>query len=147
MPLFISDSELQAAGSDVSLVAQRADAFILDLSQKLEALKARADAAAITSEQRCSAVEQKFLAISAQFRETENTKMQLENTLQSRSAELSQAQAQVHKLELESVRPKFQSFWIVSSLDRKLINHLYLYLCMENLFSCFSIKPMQLHMN
>ena len=103
MPLFITDSELGAAGSDVSLVAERADAYILDLSQKLEAMKARADASAITSEQRCSVVEQKFLAISAQFREMENTKTQLENTLQSRSAELSQAQAQVHKLELELV--------------------------------------------
>ena len=110
MPLFITDSELQSAGSDVSLVAERADAYILDLSHKLEAMKSRVDALAITSEQWCSVVEQKFLAISAQFREMENTKTQLENTLQSRSAELSQAQAQVHKLELELVRLHLSCF-------------------------------------
>ena len=52
-----------------------------------------------------------------QIREMENTKTQLENTLQSRSAELSQAQAQVHTLELELVSLYLSCFCVSIAQD------------------------------
>lgn len=104
MPLFMSDSELEREQGNVHAVVSKADAFIRELQEQLETQKARADAVTINAEQTCSLIEQKFLALSAQFSQLENEKDQSFATLERRSTELAQAQAQIHKLEIEAVR-------------------------------------------
>lgn len=104
MPLFISDTELQAAGGNIALIVEQADGHIQDLMQQLESQKARADAAGIMAEQHGAVVEQKFLTMSSQFKHMESEKTQLEHTLERRLAELAEVQAQVHKLELEGMK-------------------------------------------
>ncbi|GFS36627.1 nuclear pore anchor [Actinidia rufa] len=51
MPLFLSAAEYEQCSHDASLVAEKADAFIGQLYNQLETVKAQADAAAITAEQ------------------------------------------------------------------------------------------------
>uniref|UniRef100_A0A7I4FVD3 Nucleoprotein TPR/MLP1 domain-containing protein n=1 Tax=Physcomitrium patens TaxID=3218 RepID=A0A7I4FVD3_PHYPA len=104
MPLFMSDSELEREQGNVHAVVSKADAFIRELQEQLETQKARADAVTINAEQTCSLIEQKFLALSAQFSQLENEKDQSFATLERRSTELAQAQAQIHKLEIEAIK-------------------------------------------
>jgi len=103
MPLFMSDAELEREGGDVSVVVSRAEVYIRELQQQVETHKARADAAAINAEQTCALIEQKFLALTAQFSLLENEKEQTVATMERRSTELAQVQAQMHKLEIEAV--------------------------------------------
>lgn len=103
MPLFMSDAEFQREKDNVNAVVVHADVFIRDLQQQLETHRARADAVAINAEQTCALIEQKFLALSSQFSQLENEKEQTVATLGRRSTELAQAQAQIHKLEIEAV--------------------------------------------
>ncbi|CAK9875904.1 unnamed protein product [Sphagnum jensenii] len=104
MPLFMSDVELEREGGDVSVVVSRAEVYIRELQQQVETHKARADAAAINAEQTCALIEQKFLALTAQFSLLENEKEQTVATMERRSTELAQVQAQMHKLEIEAIK-------------------------------------------
>jgi nucleoprotein TPR len=104
MPLFMSDAELEREGGDVSVVVSRAEVYIRELQQQVETHKARADAAAINAEQTCALIEQKFLALTAQFSLLENEKEQTVATMERRSTELAQVQAQMHKLEIEAIK-------------------------------------------
>lgn len=104
MPLFISDTELRDSGGDVSLVVEKADAFIRELQDEVETCRARADAASITAEQSCALLEQKYISLSGQFTQLENEKARLAAALDRRATELAQAQAQTHKLELAVIK-------------------------------------------
>ncbi|CAM6077498.1 unnamed protein product [Sphagnum tenellum] len=104
MPLFMSDAELEREGGDVSVVVSRAEVYIRELQQQVETHKARADAAAINAEQTCALIEQKFLALTAQFSLLENEKEQTVATMERRSTELAQVHAQMHKLEIEAIK-------------------------------------------
>ncbi|PPS02417.1 hypothetical protein GOBAR_AA18245 [Gossypium barbadense] len=103
MPLFISDDELSRLSNDASAVAERADAFIRELYGELETAKAKADAAAITAEQTCSLLEQKFLSISGELSDLQSQNAQLQSSLDERHADLAQAQAQKHQLQIQTI--------------------------------------------
>ncbi|XP_021635125.2 nuclear-pore anchor isoform X2 [Hevea brasiliensis] len=103
MPLFISDDELARHSNDVSYVAAKADDFIRGLQAELETVKAAADAAAITAEQTCSLLEQKFLSLSSEFSKLESQNAQLQSSLDDRLSELAEVQAQKHQLHLQSI--------------------------------------------
>lgn len=105
----MTDSELEKERVNVDAIVSKADAFVRALQEQVETQKARADATAINAEQTCALIEQKFLILSGQFSQLENEKEQSFATLERRSTELAQAQGQIHKLEIEAVRPHF---WI-----------------------------------
>lgn len=106
MPLFVSDAELQEAANscNISVIVQKADAYIRELQQQLETSKAQGDATAITAEQNCALLEQKYFSLSGQFSQIENEKSQLTAALDKRATELAQVQAQTHKLELGAIK-------------------------------------------
>lgn len=104
MPLFVSDAELQEAGNDIAVIVQKADEHIRELQEQLETSKAQGDATAITAEQNCALLEQKYISLSAQFSQIENEKLQLTVALDKRATELAQVQAQTHKLELGAMK-------------------------------------------
>ncbi|PPD74337.1 hypothetical protein GOBAR_DD28735 [Gossypium barbadense] len=103
MPLFISDDELSRLSNDAAAVAERADAFIRELYGELETAKAKADADAITAEQTCSLLEQKFLSISGELSDLQSQNAQLQSSLDERHADLAQAQAQKHQLQIQTI--------------------------------------------
>ena len=103
MPIFITDDDLARHSNDASYVAAKADTFIRGLQRELETVRAAADAASITAEQTCSLLEQKFLALSAEFSKLESQNAQLQSSLDDRLSELAQAQAQKHQLHLQAV--------------------------------------------
>lgn len=113
MPLFISDDELARHSNDVGYVAAKADDFIRGLQAELETVRAAADAAAITAEQTCSLLEQKFLSLSSEFSKLESQNAQLQSSLDARLSELAEVQAQKHQLHLQSVLSFSLSFCIV----------------------------------
>ncbi|CAK7326022.1 unnamed protein product [Dovyalis caffra] len=103
MPFFITDDDLARHANDASYVAAKADEFIRGLQSELETVRAAADAAAITAEQTCSLLEQKFLSLSTEFSKLESQNAQLQSSLDDRLSELAQAQAQKHQLHLQSI--------------------------------------------
>ncbi|XP_021299554.1 nuclear-pore anchor isoform X2 [Herrania umbratica] len=103
MPLFISEEELSRLSNDVATVAERADAYIREMYGELETAKAKADTAAITAEQTCSLLEQKFLSISGELSDLQSQNAQLQSSLDERLADLAQAQAQKHQLHLQTI--------------------------------------------
>ncbi|EOY14280.1 Nucleoprotein TPR, putative isoform 1 [Theobroma cacao] len=103
MPLFISEEELSQLSNDVATVAERADAYIREIYGELETAKAKADTAAITAEQTCSLLEQKFLSISGELSDLQSQNAQLQSCLDERLADLAQSQAQKHQLHLQSI--------------------------------------------
>ncbi|KAJ7568538.1 hypothetical protein O6H91_01G036800 [Diphasiastrum complanatum] len=104
MPLFMSEEELDKAGDNVGAVVARADACIGELQVQLETQRARAGAASINAEQNCLLIEQKYMSLVAQCSRVETENSQLHSALERRSAELAQAQANLHKLELASMK-------------------------------------------
>lgn len=113
----MSDDEL--ATDAASIVAEKADAYIKELRIELETVKAKADAAAITAEQTCSLLEQKYLSLSQEFSALESQNTQLQLSLDDRLAELAQAQAQKHQLHLQFVYFSCSLFsdWIHAYVD------------------------------
>ncbi|XVE99034.1 hypothetical protein REPUB_Repub03eG0161700 [Reevesia pubescens] len=103
MPLFISEEELSRLSNDAATVAERADSYIREMYGELETAKAKADASAITAEQTCSLLEQKFLTISGQYSDLRSQNAQLQSSLDDRLADLAQAQAQKHQLHLQTI--------------------------------------------
>ncbi|XP_022717640.1 nuclear-pore anchor [Durio zibethinus] len=103
MPFFISEEELSRLSNDAVTVAEKADAYIRDMYGELEMAKAKADAAAITAEQTCSLLEQKFLSISGQLSDLQSQNAHLQSSLDERIADLAQAQAQKHQLNLQTI--------------------------------------------
>ncbi|XP_043688308.1 nuclear-pore anchor isoform X2 [Telopea speciosissima] len=103
MPLFLSDEEFQWCSHDASLVAEKADAFIRDLHRQLETVKAQADASAITAEQTCALLEQKYITLSAEFGKLESQNAQLNAVLEQRLTELAEVQAEKHQLHLKAI--------------------------------------------
>ncbi|KAF5949025.1 hypothetical protein HYC85_014982 [Camellia sinensis] len=103
MPLFASEEEYERCSHDASLVAEKADTFIKEVYNQLETVKAQADAAAITAEQTCSLLEQKYVSLSSDFAKLESQNSQLNSALQQRLSELAQVQAGKHQIHLKSI--------------------------------------------
>ncbi|KAG2664368.1 hypothetical protein I3760_16G078800 [Carya illinoinensis] len=103
MPLFLSDEEFSQCAEDAAAVAEKADAFIAELYKEVEIVRARADASAITAEQTCSLLEQKYLSLSEEFSKLESQNAQLHSSLDQRLSDLAQVQAQKYQLQLQSI--------------------------------------------
>ncbi|XP_057958216.1 nuclear-pore anchor [Malania oleifera] len=103
MPLFLTDVEYERCSGNAALVAEKADSFIRDLHKQLDTVKAQADAAAITAEQTCSLLEQKYLSLSSDFANLQSQNAQLNSTLEQRLSDLAQVQAEKHQLHLQSI--------------------------------------------
>ncbi|XAR59903.1 hypothetical protein NMG60_11015913 [Bertholletia excelsa] len=103
MPIFVSEEEYERCSHDASLVAEKADAYIKELQNQLETVKAKADAAAITAEQTCSLLEQKHVMLSSDFVKLESQNSQLNSALEQRSSELAQVQAEKHQINLKLI--------------------------------------------
>nr|GMD57863.1 nuclear-pore anchor isoform X1 [Ipomoea batatas] len=103
MPLFLTDEEFERCSHDPILVAEKADAFIRQLYNQLETVKAQADAASITAEQTCSLLEQKYVSLSSEFSALQSQQSQLNSSLDQRLSELAQLQADKHQLHLLSI--------------------------------------------
>ncbi|KAI8550055.1 hypothetical protein RHMOL_Rhmol06G0074600 [Rhododendron molle] len=103
MPLFLSEDEYERCSHDASLVAEKADAFIRELYNQFETVKAQADAAAITAEQTCSLLEQKYVSLTSEFAKLESQNSQLNSTLEQHLSELAQVQSLKHQIHLRSI--------------------------------------------
>ncbi|PON44121.1 Nucleoprotein TPR/MLP [Parasponia andersonii] len=103
MPLFASDEDFSRLRHDAVSLADRADAFIRDLQKELDTVRAQADAAAITAEQTCSLLEQKYLSLSSDLSHLQSQNAQLQSSLDHRISELAQVQAQKHQLHLQTI--------------------------------------------
>ncbi|XP_019183397.1 PREDICTED: nuclear-pore anchor isoform X3 [Ipomoea nil] len=103
MPLFLTDEEFERCSHDPILVAEKADAFIRQLYNQLETVKAQADAASITAEQTCSLLEQKYVSLSSEFSALQSQQSQFNSSLDQRLSELAQLQADKHQLHLLSI--------------------------------------------
>nr|XP_027063206.1 nuclear-pore anchor [Coffea arabica] len=102
MPLFLSSEEFQSCSNDAALVAEKADAFIQELMNQLETVKAKADAASITAEQTCSLLEQKYVSLSSEFSSLQSQHSQLNASLEERLTEITELRAQNHQIHLLS---------------------------------------------
>lgn len=112
MPLFVSDEEFSQLRNDPVQVADKADAFIRNLYNELETVRAQADASSMTAEQTCSLLEQKYLSLSTDFSELQSRNAQLQSSLDERISELAQVRADKHQLHLQSVSTDFEfTFW------------------------------------
>lgn len=89
--------------NDAASVAARADAYIRHLQTDFETVKAHADAAAITAEQTCSLLEQKFISLQEEFSKLESQNAHLQKCLDDHVNELAQVQSQKHQLHLQSI--------------------------------------------
>ncbi|KAG5549723.1 hypothetical protein RHGRI_014880 [Rhododendron griersonianum] len=103
MPLFLSEDEYERCSHDASLVAEKADAFIRELYNQFETVKAQADAAAITAEQTCSLLEQKYVSLTSEFAKLESQNSQLNSTLEQHLSELAQVQSLKHQIHLKAI--------------------------------------------
>ncbi|KAH7848388.1 hypothetical protein Vadar_002210 [Vaccinium darrowii] len=103
MPLFLSEDEYERCSHDASLVAEKADAFIRELYNQIETVKAQADAAAITAEQTCSLLEQKYVSLTSEFAKLESQNSQLNSTLEQHLSDLAQVQSLKHQIHLKSI--------------------------------------------
>ncbi|XP_062158169.1 nuclear-pore anchor isoform X2 [Alnus glutinosa] len=103
MPLFLTEEELSLYANDAVAVAEKADAFICELYKEVDTVRAQADAAAITAEQTCSLLEQKYLSLSAEFSKLESQNAQLQSSLDQRLSDLAQVQTEKHQLHLQSI--------------------------------------------
>lgn len=108
MPLFVSDEEFSQLRNDPVQVADKADAFIRNLYNELETVRAQADASSMTAEQTCSLLEQKYLSLSTDFSELQSRNAQLQSSLDERISELAQVRADKHQLHLQSVSTDFE---------------------------------------
>ncbi|XP_058095907.1 nuclear-pore anchor-like isoform X2 [Magnolia sinica] len=103
MPLFLSDEEFQRCADDVSVVAEKADAYIRELQRQLETVRAQADASAITAEQACALLDQKYISLSSDYAKIESQNAQLSSALEQRLSELAESQSQKHQLHLKAI--------------------------------------------
>ncbi|KAF5728160.1 nuclear-pore anchor isoform X1 [Tripterygium wilfordii] len=103
MSLFISDEELSRLSGDALYVAEKAEVYIRGVHGELETVRAQADAAAITAEQTCSLLEQKYLSLSAEFTQLESQNTQLRSSLDDNLSELANVKSQKHQLHLQSI--------------------------------------------
>lgn len=103
MPIFLSEEEFQSCSHDLSLVVEKADAFIKEILNQLETVKAEADASSITAEQTCSLLEQKYVSLSSEFSSLQSRHSQLNSSLDERVSEVAQLQSQKHEIQLLSV--------------------------------------------
>lgn len=111
MPLFLSEEEYERCSHDATLVTEKADAFIRELLNQLETVKAEADAASITAEQTCSLLEQKYVSLSSEFSRLQSQHSQLNNSLEERLSEVAKLQAQERQIQLQSVNTLCAAFF------------------------------------
>lgn len=103
MPLFLSEEEFRLCSRDPSLVAERADAFIIELRRQLDTVRAEADAASISAEQTCALLEQKYAALSSDLCRLQAENAQLAASAEGHLSELAEARAEKHQLHLKAV--------------------------------------------
>lgn len=103
MPLFLSEEEFRRCSDDAGLLVERADAFIRELYNQIETVKAEADAASITLEQTCALNEQKYVFLSTEYSSLQLQYSELNSSLEQRTSELGQLQAEKQQLLLQSV--------------------------------------------
>ncbi|KAL6538558.1 hypothetical protein OROGR_012546 [Orobanche gracilis] len=103
MPLFISDEEFRQCSNDVGLVTEKADAFIRELFNQIEIVKAEADAASITLEQTCSLIEQKYVSLSSEYSSLQSQHSEVNSSLEQRTSELGQIQSEKQQLLLQYI--------------------------------------------
>lgn len=111
--LFLSEEELERYSGDGRVVAEKADAFIKQVYEQLETVKAKADAASITAEQTCSLLEQKYVSLSSEYANLQSHHSQLNSSLDQRLSEIAQLQADKHQIHLQSVSNNY----LLSSLS------------------------------
>ncbi|KAF0932600.1 hypothetical protein E2562_010474 [Oryza meyeriana var. granulata] len=103
MPLFISEEELRLLGGDVAAVAERADAAIRELRQQVDTVRAEADAAAITSEQTCALLEQRYATLSAEADRYRAEVAELVAASERRATDLASSQSEIHQLRIQAI--------------------------------------------
>ncbi|KAI3817234.1 hypothetical protein L1987_11023 [Smallanthus sonchifolius] len=103
MPLFLSDEEYARCSHDPSLISLKADVYIRELYNQLDAEKAEYDASSITAEQTCSLLEQKYVSLKSEFVTLQSQHSQLSSTLEERVSEVAQIQADKHQIYLQSI--------------------------------------------
>ncbi|XP_039114966.1 LOW QUALITY PROTEIN: nuclear-pore anchor-like [Dioscorea cayenensis subsp. rotundata] len=103
MPLFLSEEEFRLCSRDPSLVAERADAFIIELRRQLDTVRAEADAASIAAEQTCALLEQKYAALSSDLCRLQAENAQLAASAEGHLSELAEARAEKHQLHLKAI--------------------------------------------
>ncbi|KAM7532425.1 hypothetical protein LguiB_035835 [Lonicera macranthoides] len=101
--LFLSEEELERYSGDGRVVVEKADAFIKQVYEQLETVKAKADAASITAEQTCSLLEQKYVSLSSEYANLQSHHSQLNSSLDQRLSEIAQLQADKHQIHLQSI--------------------------------------------
>ncbi|XP_077232792.1 nuclear pore anchor [Tasmannia lanceolata] len=103
MPLFLSDEEFRLCSHDSSLVAEKADSYIQNLTLQLENFKAQVEASSITAEQTCALLEQKYLSLSAEFSNLEAENSRISASLEKTLSDLAEAQAHKHQLNIKAI--------------------------------------------
>ncbi|KAH7688768.1 nucleoprotein TPR protein [Dioscorea alata] len=103
MPLFLSEEEFRLCSHDASLVAERADAFIIELRRQLDTVRAEADAASIAAEQTCALLEQKYAALSSDLCRLQAENAQLAASAEGHLSEVAEARAEKHQLHLKAI--------------------------------------------
>ncbi|KAL8470223.1 hypothetical protein ACS0TY_032908 [Phlomoides rotata] len=103
MPLFISEEEFRSCADDPALLAEKADAFIRELYNQIETVKAEAEAASITLEQTCALNEQKYVSLSSEYSSFQLQHSELNASLEQRTSELAKLQAEKQQLLLHSI--------------------------------------------
>lgn len=121
---------MERYSGDGRVVAEKADAFIKQVYDQLETVKAKADAASITAEQTCSLLEQKYVSLSSEFANLQSHHSQLNSSLDQRLSEIAQLQADKHQIHLQSVSNNYLlsssfSFFFSYSLIYLISPHIY----------------------
>ncbi|KAK8923652.1 Nuclear-pore anchor [Platanthera zijinensis] len=84
-------------------MAERADAFIYDLRQQLDVVRAEADAKTIAEEQNCAILEQKYAALHSEFSRLQHENTQLSASTKKCISELADVQSEKHQLHIKSI--------------------------------------------
>ncbi|RWW09056.1 hypothetical protein GW17_00027467 [Ensete ventricosum] len=103
MSLFLSDEEFRLLSDDAAAVAERADGVIRDVRCQLDTVRAEADAAAISAEQNCALLEQRYETLSSDLARVRSENAQLSASLEQRLSEIADAQAEKHQLHLKAI--------------------------------------------
>ncbi|PKA47867.1 Nuclear-pore anchor [Apostasia shenzhenica] len=103
MSLFLSEEEFRVLSTDASAVAERADAFIRDLRQQLDVVRAEAEAKSIAVEQNCALYEQRHSKLLSELSRLQSENAQLSGSAEERISELAVAQAEKHQLLIRAI--------------------------------------------
>eukprot|EP00899_Mesostigma_viride_P025375 jgi/Mesvir1/6021/Mv00765-RA.1 len=103
MPLFVSNEEFVVLAADPAALAAKADEKISAMVVEIETLKARSDAATISAEQTCAALERRYIALEKDRAVIEADRQSLRKSLANTTSELATVKSRVHSLQLAIV--------------------------------------------